>query len=52
MAIFRTIEAALGLIVALQRKAKVTEEEVRAFMDGSRRIVPTFGKSKATVPQS
>ncbi|KAI0806902.1 tryptophanyl-tRNA synthetase [Fomes fomentarius] len=29
------------------RKAKVTEDEVKAFMDGSRQIVPTFGKSNA-----
>lgn len=28
------------------RRAAVTEEQVRAFMDGSRKIDPTFGKSK------
>ncbi|OSD02009.1 tryptophanyl-tRNA synthetase [Trametes coccinea BRFM310] len=28
------------------RRAKITEDEVKAFMDGSRKIEPTFGKSK------
>ncbi|OBZ75823.1 Tryptophan--tRNA ligase, cytoplasmic [Grifola frondosa] len=30
------------------RKANVTEEQLNAFMDGSRKIEPHFGKSKAT----
>ncbi|CDO68887.1 hypothetical protein BN946_scf185000.g30 [Trametes cinnabarina] len=28
------------------RRAKVTDEEVKTFMDGSRKIEPTFGKAK------
>ncbi|KAI0373265.1 tryptophanyl-tRNA synthetase [Pilatotrama ljubarskyi] len=28
------------------RRAKITEDEVKAFMDGSRKIEPTYGKSK------
>ncbi|KAF8894494.1 hypothetical protein BD779DRAFT_1668995 [Infundibulicybe gibba] len=30
-----------------ERKAKVTDEDIREFMDSSRKIEPTFGKSKA-----
>ncbi|KZP23569.1 tryptophanyl-tRNA synthetase [Athelia psychrophila] len=32
-----------------ERKAKVTEEEINAFMDSTRKITPSFGKSKASV---
>ena len=30
-----------------QARAKVTEDDIKAFMDSSRQIVPTMGKSKA-----
>ncbi|KAI0781387.1 tryptophanyl-tRNA synthetase [Trametes elegans] len=30
-----------------ERRARLTDDEVKAFMDGSRKIEPTFGKSKA-----
>ncbi|KAI1784232.1 tryptophanyl-tRNA synthetase [Ganoderma leucocontextum] len=34
------------------RRAAVTEEDIKAFMDGSRKIEPTFGKSKAGAEQA
>ncbi|KAM5542638.1 hypothetical protein V8D89_003599 [Ganoderma adspersum] len=34
------------------RRAAVTEDDIKAFMDGSRKIEPTFGKSKAAAPQA
>jgi tryptophanyl-tRNA synthetase len=33
------------LTLKSQRKAKVTEADIDAFMDSSRKIEPTFGKS-------
>lgn len=33
-----------------QRRAKVTDAELAAFMDGTRKIEPSFGKSKAAPP--
>ncbi|KAI0637432.1 tryptophanyl-tRNA synthetase [Trametes polyzona] len=30
------------------RRAKITEDELKAFMDGSRKIEPSYGKSKVT----
>ena len=36
----------------MQRRAAVTEDDIKAFMDGSRKIEPTFGKSKAAAPQT
>ncbi|KAL6307994.1 tryptophanyl-tRNA synthetase [Sparassis latifolia] len=32
-----------------ERRAQVAEETLRAFMDPNRKIVPTFGKSKAAI---
>ena len=38
--------------IPFQRRAAVTEDDIKAFMDGSRKIEPTFGKSKAAAAQS
>ncbi len=41
-----THRALLTQIGNSQARAKVTDADIKAFMDGSRQIVPTFGKSK------
>lgn len=32
------------LMIFIQRRKKVTDDEVKAFMDANRQIVPTLGK--------
>ena len=38
--------------IPFQRRAAVTEDDIKAFMDGSRKIEPIFGKSKTAATQS
>ena len=35
-----------------QSRAKITEEQINAFMDGSRQIIPTYGKSTAAAAET
>ena len=36
--------------VRLQRREKVNEDQIKAFMDATRKIEPTFGKPANTTP--
>jgi hypothetical protein len=35
-----------------KRRAEVTPETLAQFMDGTRKIVPTYGKAKVSAPQA
>lgn len=41
------LEQIYGCSLCLQRKARITEADVDAFMDATRKIDPSFGKSPA-----
>jgi hypothetical protein len=40
------ISSTNGTFIYFQRKAKVTDDDIRKFMDPTRKILPKFGKSK------